>query len=439
MSQSGQRERKTFDEWYAVASEYYKEHGNLLVPSAYVAPDGSRLGNWICQMRNAYIYTGKLSIEQVRSLEKIGMVWQPRNQQKKKKAGTKDFEEWYDIAKEYHKEHGNLLVPRTYVSPAGDKLGRWIERMRAVYNGKEHATLTFTQIKSLEKIGMVWRLEQRFAWEEWILQCKLYHGRFGNLLVPGNYVVGPYALGSWIREQRKKRKRGCLDEQRIRELDSLGMVWEAVDRELWLRTYEHAKDYLSTHADIPKEYRTEDGILLRNWLIRQKSAYRLEACKEDWEFEKHELLSKLEGVWEPTPKKPARGYEYAAHQYYLEHGNMDVPQGYFTQDGLDLHSWVKKNWVIHHWPKDSKRKRELEALGFDWSLEGKWDWDPKEKRWLKNFKEIEDYADRNGRLPLKEHSFLLSSGIDSGNWIKYNQARKIAPEKERLLERIGVL
>lgn len=69
---------KTFDEWYELAKLYYEAHGNLLVPVSYVSPDGSHLGGWISRIRNAYIYTGSLSIEQVHMLEKIGMVWQPR-------------------------------------------------------------------------------------------------------------------------------------------------------------------------------------------------------------------------------------------------------------------------------------------------------------------------------------------------------------------------
>ena len=40
--------------------------------------------------------------------------------------------------------------------------------------------------------------------------------------------------------------------------------------------------------------------------------------------------------------------------------------------------------------------------------------------------------------PIKENSIMLSSGIDSGNWIKYNLQRKIAPEKMELLRSIGI-
>lgn len=202
--------------------------------------------------------------------------------------------------------------------------------------------------------------------------------------------------------------------------------------------YECAQNYLTTHADIPKSYQTEEGVFLRDWLIQQKSNYRPEVCDTKGDFEKHELLSRIGVTWNDESRKPARGYEYAARQYFIEHGNLNVPEGFLTEDGLDLYAWVKKLWVTYHWPRNSKRKQELEKLGFDWSLDGKWDWDPKEKQWLENFIEVKQFKETNGFLPIKEHSIMLSSGIDSGNWIKYNLQRKLAPEKKALLYSIGI-
>ena len=365
------------------------------------------------------------------------MVWQPRNDPKNVKK-AKDFEDWYLLAKEYYETEGNLLVPESYISPDGSKLGRWIERMRAAYNGKINKSLTLTEIAMLEKIEMVWRLEKRFPFEAWILQCKLYRAAHGDLLVPRSYVNADYALGEWIAEQRKLKKRGKLDEKRVLALESECMVWEAVDKSLWMRTYECSQNYLTTHADIPKSYQTEEGVFLRDWLIQQKSNYRPEVCDTKGDFEKHELLSRIGVTWNDEPRKPARGYEYAARQYFIEHGNLNVPEGFLTEDGLDLYAWVKKLWVTYHWPRNSKRKQELEKLGFDWSPDGKWDWDPKEKQWLENFIEVKQFKETNGFLPIKEHSIMLSSGIDSGNWIKYNLQRKLAPEKKALLYSIGI-
>lgn len=129
-----------------------------------------------------------------------------KSKTKRKQLG---FEDWYEIAKKYYEEHGDLLVPRIYEDEKGHKLGRWIERLRAFYNGnpKIKVALTQTGIVMLEKIGMVWKLENRYPWPEWYLQCRLYYAANGDLLVPKMYKNEQYALGNWIGEQRKKYKK----------------------------------------------------------------------------------------------------------------------------------------------------------------------------------------------------------------------------------------
>ncbi len=62
---------------YSLACDYYKKHGNLLIPSKYkVSFDGAvyNLGSWIATQRNRY-RSGKLSSFRVDKLNEIGMVW----------------------------------------------------------------------------------------------------------------------------------------------------------------------------------------------------------------------------------------------------------------------------------------------------------------------------------------------------------------------------
>lgn len=68
---------------------------------------------------------------------------QPSSPKKKRK--QLDFEDWYEIAKKYYEEHGDLLVPRIYEDEEGHKLGRWIERLRAFYNGNPKIKVALTQ------------------------------------------------------------------------------------------------------------------------------------------------------------------------------------------------------------------------------------------------------------------------------------------------------
>ena len=79
---------------------------------------------------------------------------------------TRLWEKWYADAKDYYREHGDLLVPANYVTDEGEKLGKWLHRQRAKYNGASYVKgcLSDTEIKLLEKVGMVWRMEYRFPW-----------------------------------------------------------------------------------------------------------------------------------------------------------------------------------------------------------------------------------------------------------------------------------
>ena len=66
----------SLDDYYALAVQYYKEHGNLLVPMNY-SKNGMNLGVWINEKRKAMKGHGHgriLTEEQIQKLDAIGMV-----------------------------------------------------------------------------------------------------------------------------------------------------------------------------------------------------------------------------------------------------------------------------------------------------------------------------------------------------------------------------
>ncbi len=70
-------ERK--DSWsvrYALAEEYYRQHGDLKVPGGYVV-QGVWLDRWISEQRKKY-RNGQLSREQIQALGRLGMDWEGR-------------------------------------------------------------------------------------------------------------------------------------------------------------------------------------------------------------------------------------------------------------------------------------------------------------------------------------------------------------------------
>ena len=103
------KSESSFERKYRVAVEYYKEHGNLDMPSTFVY-QGENLGKWLNELRlarkNAGLTNQKLTEEKVQKLNQIGMVWEKKD----------SWEYRCQLAKEYLKKHGNLEISQQYVT-----------------------------------------------------------------------------------------------------------------------------------------------------------------------------------------------------------------------------------------------------------------------------------------------------------------------------------
>lgn len=150
---------------YNLAKKYYEEHGNLLIPQNYIMKDeignDVNIGLWINRQRNAYKENGasKINKKQIELLNKIGMVWNILNNEN---IITDKWMKNYNLAKEYYKEHGNLLVPRNYImkDEIGNdvNIGMWINTQRTAY--KENGTFKINkkQIQMLDEIHMIYNV-----------------------------------------------------------------------------------------------------------------------------------------------------------------------------------------------------------------------------------------------------------------------------------------
>ncbi len=66
----------TWDHYFAAASTYYAEHGNLKVPLRYKTPGGLSLGDWVQtqrQIRKGKRTFGTLTQQQIERLDSIGI------------------------------------------------------------------------------------------------------------------------------------------------------------------------------------------------------------------------------------------------------------------------------------------------------------------------------------------------------------------------------
>ena len=212
----------------------------------------------------------------------------------------KTWDLWYRLAEEYFIEHSNLLVPASYVTPSGEKLGRWISTQRSYYKGcTKRGGISAVQIQALEKIGMVWD-PLSVQWELAYEDAKKFYLANGHLTVPKGYRgLNGINLNAWIANQRGKyyqRADGHLSTEQIERLEKIGMRWDCYQSK-WDEMYALAKMYFEEKGSlsIPERYVTSSGEKLGAWLERQRKK-RVSGSLSEEQIEK---LDRLGMCWDP--------------------------------------------------------------------------------------------------------------------------------------------
>ena len=146
------RNKTKWDKMYALACEYQREYGDLLV-NTHADYRGEKLGMWINRQRSDYMLRGTekentdFTEERISALEAIGMVWDVHKFK---------WDRMYEIAKRYYLYFGHLNVKHTEEFE-NVKLGSWIVNQRSAYRKQSgRKPLSEEQIEALNKIGMKW-------------------------------------------------------------------------------------------------------------------------------------------------------------------------------------------------------------------------------------------------------------------------------------------
>jgi len=284
----GENLQMKFNRLLPSLTDYYNNNGNLLVPSNYEV-DGNNLGDFIMRLRsakrNAGMYKGQLTDENIKIFNNICMVWDLNDAQWEemylkaeliyKEYGTiisgkffitnndealrkwlnsqkdnygrgtlseerthrlaligvlwdsleeNNWNECYKIAENYYHTNGDLLVPDKYL--VNDiKFGRWIQRMRKAYNGDEKLKITINQINLLNNIGMVWDVNEA-NWDNMYILVKECYKLFENINLPVSFIYKNINIGMWLYNQRQLYKENKLAKDRIDRLQVLNIKWK---------------------------------------------------------------------------------------------------------------------------------------------------------------------------------------------------------------------
>ena len=410
---------------HAAADAAAKE-GTLELPRSYTIHSGVPVGKWLELQRQVQAgqRPGRLTAEQAVKLEKLGIRWNHRLEAA--------WEKGFASAQKYRTEHGDLLVPVRYRDKNDFALGEWIVYNRQRYLG---GNLTQNRIERLEAIGMVWSTSNDL-WEQNYAAATQYYLEHGDLEVPIKYETpSGFGLGVWLGAQRAAHKAGELPQEQVERLDALGMDWTNRNDRKWMSLYDVAAAYYHEHGNlnVPSEYVTPDGVLLGKWVARQRYAYlNPDRSSARVTPERKALLDKLGMVWEKYDPWQER-YDLAL-AYKTEHGDLEIPSVYKTEDGVWLGSWVSRQRQALNSGSSalSSERRKLLRTLFKGERRPS---DPaadhgtvREANWERNFRSAARYARKYKHL-LVPASYVDSDGVRLGVWISnLRAARKNRPD-----------
>ena len=155
--------------------------------------------------------------------------------------------------------------------------------------------------------------------------------------------------------------------------------------------------------------------------------------REGRERERIRRLTKIGMVWSSNPWKEKREL---ARQYYEAHGNLRIPQGYVTENGVWLGKWLYLQRELYRKRElEDWQVRELEAVGMDWLL-------PVERAWEDAFWKAERYFEGHGHLKV-EKGYATEDGFRLDLWLKrqrkaYRDGNGKVLTKERICRLEGV-
>ena len=108
-------------------------------------PTGFALGVWVSTQRTAY-KKGQLTPERIQRLEALGFIWDRLAER---------WEKGFSELATYKRGYQDCLVPATYKTASGYKLGSWSSQQRVAYNKGQ---LTSERIRRLDDLGFAWKV-----------------------------------------------------------------------------------------------------------------------------------------------------------------------------------------------------------------------------------------------------------------------------------------
>lgn len=433
-----------WEEWFARLEIFIKNSGHCRPKRESSNEEERLLGGWVSDQRHLF-NKGKLHQERVKKLEALELwTWDPLEDQ---------WLESYEKVKGFAKENGTSRVPSTYRDSEGQPLGKWVSKLR----GKKDS-LSEVQVKLLEALPK-WSWEP-FA-EQWISSVEFLENltrnnkplaiseeaqfpdkrniriwiksqktnrttldaeqvarleaipgwrwadptfeanvealldlatRDGNIskITGKNRKFGELDLWQFIQTQRGKYRLGQLEANKKETLQAIpGWVWNTKDVE-WEELLAATKSFITTEGRLPKKEESYQDLNVGRFVSRYRTRFRKGSLSE----EKVEALVTLPNwSWEAGDEEWHLRFS-DVKQYFHKTGKLPTT-AVAGPNGPRMDSWLytqRKNWD----KLDDNQKKLLQELKGFVPLK---DVPSSEDMWRENLESLNDFVERNGRLP----------------------------------------
>ncbi|MEU4588597.1 pentapeptide repeat-containing protein [Kitasatospora aureofaciens] len=144
-----------------------------------------------------------------------------------------EWQRMHAVAAVFHLGHGHL--DPTDKTEHGELIS-WLDRQRYL-NGQ--GLLDAVRVSELDALGMIWSKHAN-AWERGYAYARAWAAHHGHLAIPATEKLDGYAVGAWMRRQRKAE---ALGADQAAKLDALDELWRLEPD--WNRSYRRLLAYLA--------------------------------------------------------------------------------------------------------------------------------------------------------------------------------------------------
>lgn len=286
------------------------------------------------------------------------------------------------------------------------------------------------------------RREMEARWEVLCQAAADAAAKEGTLELPRSYTIhSGVPVGKWLELQRQVQagqRPGRLTAEQAAKLEKLGIRWNHRLEAAWEKGFVSAQKYRTEHGDllVPVRYRDKNDFALGEWIVYNRQRYLGGNLTQN----RIERLETIGMVWSTSNDLWEQNYA-AATQYYLEHGDLEVPIKYETPSGFGLGVWLGAQRAAHKAGELPQEQVErLDALGMDWTNRN-------DRKWMSLYDVAAAYYHEHGNLNVPSE-YVTPDGVLLGKWVARQRyaylnpdrsSARVTPERKALLDKLGMV